>query len=84
MATAKKTTAKKTAAKKTAEKRSLTAKEYDEFFGYIEKARRMAFRLSEDKELDSDGKKAFKSIEKKLETVHTGYSWGRITNYVRP
>lgn len=77
-------TTKKTTTKKTDKKRSLTAKEYDEFFGYIEKARRMAWRLSEDKELDSDGKKAFKSIEKKLEKVHTDYSWGRITNYVRP
>ncbi|MCQ2318481.1 MAG: hypothetical protein MJZ90_06135 [Bacteroidales bacterium] len=77
-------TTKKTATKKTDEKRNLTAKEYDEFFGYIEKARRMAFRLSEDKELSSDGKKAFKSIEKKLENVHNDYLWGRITNYVRP
>lgn len=82
MATAKKTTKKTT--KKTVEKRYLTAREYDEFFGYIEKARRMAWRLSEDKELYPEVKRGFKSIEKKLETVHTGYTWWRFTKNERP
>lgn len=76
-------TAKKTTAKKTDEKRNLTAKEYDEFFGYIGKARVMAFKFSQDKTLTAEAKRAFASIEKKLYSIGNGYRWGSITGYKR-
>lgn len=84
MATAKKTATKKTATKKTDEKRNLTAKEYDEFFGYLGKARVMAFKFSQDKTLIAEAKRAFASIEKKLYSIGNGYRWGSITGYIRP
>ena len=77
MATTKKTT------KKTAEKRYLSAKEYNEFFDYIGEARVMAHKLSEDKTLIPEAKRAFKSIEKKMFAIEKAYKWGAITGYKR-
>lgn len=76
-------TTKKTSTKKTAEKRDLTAKEYDEFFGYIGKARAMAYKLGQDKTLHGEAKRAFAAIEKKLFAIGNDYRWGSITGYKR-
>ena len=57
--------------------------EYDKFFGYVGKARVMAYRLSQDKKKNAEVRKAMRSIEKKLWALGNDYFWGRITDYER-
>ena len=62
----------------------ITPAEYDKFFGYIGKARVMAYQLSKDPARSAEVRKAMRSIEKKLWNIGNDYYWGRMTDYLRP
>ena len=71
------------ATKKTTKKqpRALTAKEKDRFFEMLDKARRHAWKVSKDQKYNSEVRRSFASIEKKLGKIKIDYFWGRMTNY---
>lgn len=61
--------------------RTLTKKEAQAFLDLVEKARRKAWKISEDPRYTSYVKKTFKTIEKKLGNIRIDYYWGRMTNF---
>ena len=69
------------ATKKIVKKRCLTKSEYKRFIETLEKARRMAWKMSRDDRYIPEVKRSFASIEKKLSAIRVNYYWGRMTNY---
>lgn len=61
--------------------RPLAKKEAQAFLDLVGKARRKAWKISEDPRYTSYIKKTFKTIEKKLGNIRIDYCWGRMTNF---
>lgn len=57
--------------------------EYDKFFGYIGKARVMAYQMSKNAKKNNEVRRTMRSIEKKLWGIGNDYYWGRMTDYQR-
>lgn len=69
------------ATKKKQDTRTLTKKEAQAFLDLVDKARRKAWKISEDPRYTSFVKKTFKSIERKLGNIRIDYYWGKMTNF---
>lgn len=75
-------TKKKTSAKRNTQ-RNLRASEYDKFFGYIGKARVMAYKISNDPKYTSEVRRAMRSVESKLWALGNDYYWRNMTESLR-